>query len=66
LLAPSSGDRCLAELAPAVVYIEFGNIIPPSSYQNLMAVVAIGIVSIMTRDIPDIDVMYPLLKGHIP
>ena len=40
---PSSGDRCLTELTPAIIYVEFGDIISLSFYQNLVTVMAISI-----------------------
>ena len=64
--SPSSEDRCLTELTSAIIDIEFGNIIARSSNQNITAVMAIGIASIMTRDITEIDIMYPFLNGYIP
>jgi hypothetical protein len=64
--SPSSRDRCLTELTPAIIYIEFGNIITLSFNQDLMTVMAIGVVSIMTGDISNIDIMYPFLNGYTP
>jgi hypothetical protein len=64
--SPSSWNRRLTELAPAIMYIEFGYIISPSIDQEFMTIMAIGIISIMTRNIPEIDIMYPFLKGYIP
>jgi hypothetical protein len=64
--SPSPRDWGVTELTPAIIYVEFANFITDSPNQNLLAVVAIGIVCIMTRDIPKVDIMNPLLEGYIP
>jgi len=66
LITPSPGDWGVTELAPAIIYVEFANFITDSPNQNLLAVVAVGIVCIMTRHIPKVDIMNPLLEGYIP
>ena len=57
---------CVAERAPAPLYVELVNLISQSLDQDLMAVVAIGVASLMPGYVPEIYVMNALLEGNIP
>ena len=57
---------CVAELAPAPLYVECVNPISQSLDQDLMAVVAVRVASFMPRHVPEIHVMNALLEGDIP
>jgi hypothetical protein len=39
------------------MYVEFGDVIPLSVDQGLMTVKAIGVATIMTKDIPEIEII---------
>ena len=63
---PSTGNNCSAKPAMTFSDIVLGNEISLSFDQELMAMVAVSVGRLMTRDIADIDIMDPLLERDIP
>jgi hypothetical protein len=56
----------MAKCAPALLYIECGDMIALPFNQDLMTVMTIGVVPLVAGHIAKIDVMYAFPHGNIP
>ena len=63
LFLPNSGNNSIAESAFITDYVVGGNVIALALNQKFFAVVAIGVVPIMVRNIAYIDIADSFLHG---
>ncbi len=63
---PHPGDNGVTELATSIFYIKDQDIVTQPFNEQFAAVVAVGVVSWMARDIPYIDVMNALCHCDLP
>jgi len=66
LPCPDPRNGMLAEFAPAVRQMVFGDRITDALDQNVLAARAIGVVPGMPGDVPDTSVMKPFGLGDLP